>query len=195
MKINVGGQKNKSKGNFDGWTIVDIIPTADVVLDISKDKLPFENNTISAIYTSHTLEHISGSRLPFVLSEFYRCLRDNGKIRIVVPDADKIIQAYFKGDKTFLQDRRNPAKMGFLPDHPLCYLLSWFVSYDVDKDGHPLPSHGHTMAFNYSLLKYYLNKAGFKTVEKKSFGVCSEEFKNCDFKRYKDCSVYVEAGK
>jgi predicted SAM-dependent methyltransferase len=195
MKVNIGGQKNRSKGDFSDWVVVDIMDGAEVQLDISSSPLPFAEGSVDAIYTSHTLEHIPGSRLPFVLSEMNRCLRPGGILRVVVPDADKAIRAYVKGDTRFLRDRRNPAKMPFLPDHPLCYLLSWFLSYDADADGKPLPSHGHIMAFDFSLLRMYLQNAGFRVVKPKSFDACSPVFKGCDFKRYRDCSVYVEAVK
>lgn len=48
-------------------------------------KLPFENETVSLIYLSHTLEHLDKTSGINFLQESYRILKSNGAIRIVVP--------------------------------------------------------------------------------------------------------------
>jgi len=194
MKVNVGGQKNRSKGPFSDWVIVDIQDGAEVCMDITKSPLPFDNNTVDAFYSSHTLEHIPACSVHKILKELYRCLKPKHLVRLVVPDIDKAIKWYVKKNKLLL-DRRNPAKMSFLPDMPLSYLISWFVSYDSDSSGNYVPSFGHMMAYNFSLLSFYLRQAGFINIQRKEYGICNSIFAGCDFKRYASCSVYVEAEK
>jgi len=195
MKIDIGGQKGRNHFGGQRWETVDIRKDADYQIDIMNDKLPFEDNSIEAVYTSHTLEHIFPDILPFVLSEFSRVLKKGCKVRIVVPDIDKAIKAYIKDDTKYLKDSRNPTKLPCLPDMAICYLSSWFFSYKEDAKTHERLIGGHVNVFNFELLKYYMEKAGFKNIERKSLNDCSDEFKNHDHDRYKDCSIYTEGVK
>lgn len=190
-RVNVGGYKNRNKINTEGWTIVDIDDGAEHKIDISREELPFESESIDAIYTSHTLEHINAFRLEFVFSEFYRTLCSGGRLRIVVPNIDRAVTAYVNGDSKYLSSLRNPHKITCLPDFPICYLMSWFVSYDEDEN----TSHGHVMCFNSKLLKWYVQSAGFSDIQILSYNKCSKIFQGCDLERYKDCSIYLEATK
>jgi len=56
--------------------------------------LPWPNNSVDVIYTSHTLEHMtkeSGSRL---LKECFRVLKPKGVLRVIVPDLKSFLQDY-----------------------------------------------------------------------------------------------------
>lgn len=59
-----------------------------------RKKFPWSDNTIAAIYSSHTLEHLSKEEGRFFLSECYRVMRRGGIIRLVVPDLHRIIRKY-----------------------------------------------------------------------------------------------------
>ncbi len=189
MKLNIGGQKGRKKGNFKYWKIVDVRKGADILLDIMEQKLPLQTSSVEAVYTSHTLEHIFPEKLPFVLNEIQRVLLPGSPFRIVVPDIDIAIKAYAAGNHKFLRDKRNPSKMGMLPELPLCYLSSWFFTSRSHKE----LTGGHVMAFNMEVLSHYLKAAGFANIEQKRFNRCRDVFKGCDFDRYKDCSLYVES--
>jgi predicted SAM-dependent methyltransferase len=52
------------------------------------------SNTADLIYMCHILEHVPRSQLSVVLTEMYRILKPNGKLRISVPDFDHIISIY-----------------------------------------------------------------------------------------------------
>lgn len=192
MNLNIGGQKGRKKGPFESWTVVDVREGAEIVMDVMKDPLPLVDNSVDAIYTSHTLEHIFPDVLPFVLSECYRVLKPNCAMRVVVPDLDIAIKAY-TCDKKFLADKRNPRKIDHLPNYPLCYLSSWFFTYDYRADGPARLTGGHVMAFNWEVLRHYLQEAGFGEINQKTYNDCRSEFVGCDFDRYRDCSLYVEA--
>ena len=194
MKVNIGGQKARKRGPFQNWTIVDMMDGAEVQIDVMKSPLPFADSSVDAIYTSHTLEHIFPDRLGLVLKECRRVLKPKCQIRIVVPDIDKAIRAYVDKDLSFLRDKRNPHKMPWLPDDPLCFLSSWFFTYKIGE-GFQRGSGGHVMSFSTSLLEHYLIESGFKDVRISAYEEGSEVFSGCDFLRYKDCSIYMEASK
>ena len=54
MKLNIGaGEKH-----IEGYVSVDILPGADVVMDVEKDAWPWEENSIDEIVAEHFIEHI-----------------------------------------------------------------------------------------------------------------------------------------
>jgi predicted SAM-dependent methyltransferase len=198
MKINVGGQKGIKKFNrtaSDDWTIVDVREGADVHINLLESDLPFDDNSVDAIYTSHTLEHIFPDRLPAIMNEFFRVLKEGHKIRVVVPDLDIAIKAYYNNDRKFLKNLNNPRRMSHLPGISLCYLSSWFFTYRLREDGSRGLEGGHVMSFNFDVMDHYLLDAGFCKIDKMKYNKCSKIFKGCDFERYKKCSLYVEAVK
>ena len=80
-KLNLGCGKDILKGYIN----LDIakLPGVDIVCDIEKEKLPFEDNSINNVYTNNVLEHIKN--LEFVMEEIHRILKPNGKVQIIVP--------------------------------------------------------------------------------------------------------------
>lgn len=60
--------------------------------------LPFENGSIDEIRASHVLEHFPHGQVLEVLRDWVRTLRPGGKLRIAVPDFEKIAEGYLAGD-------------------------------------------------------------------------------------------------
>lgn len=56
--------------------------------------LPFEDNTIDVIYSSHFIEHLSISQANYVLKESIRIMKPKGVLRIVVPDLENVCREY-----------------------------------------------------------------------------------------------------
>ena len=72
---------------LDGAIGIDFSPysMADIVLDLNKEKLPFEDNSIDYIYSSHTLEHLTLDGFIHIIHEMYRIIKPDGQICITVP--------------------------------------------------------------------------------------------------------------
>lgn len=64
-----------------------------MICDLRK-RLPFEDSTVKYIYTSHLLEHLTRNETEFLLKECYRVLRNEGVIRIIIPDLQSKIGSY-----------------------------------------------------------------------------------------------------
>lgn len=81
MKIDLGCGADKKRG-FIG---IDIHPSvgADYVLDITRDPLPFEDNSISYVYSNHFFEHIPDPQ--YVLREIVRVCCDGATVEIWTP--------------------------------------------------------------------------------------------------------------
>ena len=81
MKLNIGSGYKR----IDGFTNVDCVQTGvtDVVIDIEKEKLPYEDNSVDEIYCYETLEHLSD--IIFPMNEMWRVLKTGGILKGKVP--------------------------------------------------------------------------------------------------------------
>jgi len=59
-----------------GFINIDISSRADITLDLGKDRLPFEDDSIDLVFSYHTLEHVPDYL--FALSEIHRVLKHGG---------------------------------------------------------------------------------------------------------------------
>ena len=56
----------------------------DIVRNIERG-FPFSDNTVEEISSEHTLEHINPDNIHFVMFEFWRVLKQGGRLKVVVP--------------------------------------------------------------------------------------------------------------
>lgn len=61
--------------------------------------LPFEDESVDYIYSSHFFEHLFKDDAQKVIRESFRVLKVGGIIRIGVPDLDQVISFYQNGEK------------------------------------------------------------------------------------------------
>jgi SAM-dependent methyltransferase len=136
--------------------------------------LPFQNDSASAVYTSHLLEHLYLSEAKRLLNECYRILAPGGVLRVVVPDLEAIVREY-NGERVFLYendgdenckhdrvlraDRLNERLM-FRSPAPSRGLLNAYRFFSGD------PYH-HKWMFDRESLTEYVRQAGFCNVEPK----------------------------
>lgn len=186
LNVDAGGVKGNDNGV--GWKMLDIRKVAEYVHDFnSGTPFPFKNEGVDNFYCSHTLEHVKPHLLRFVLHEFYRCLSNQGLLRVVVPDAELAIKWYLT-EPDLLKAKGLPAKPDFYPDTKMGWLMSWFYTYHTGKK-----TDGHSMGFDYELLIWYLRAAGFRRMDRLSYNNHAAVFEGKDRKRYRKYSLYVEA--
>jgi SAM-dependent methyltransferase len=70
----------------------------DIIIHDVRKPLPFQDNSIHAIYASHLLEHLYLEEAKRLLKECFRILQPGGILRMVVPDLRAIILEYM-GEK------------------------------------------------------------------------------------------------
>jgi len=106
---------------------IDIRPfkCVDYVLDIEKDHLPFENDSIDRIDASHIFEHL-GDGFLFCVDECFRVLKPKGILRIDVPN--------FPGKASLIH-----------PDHKRFFVPDTFGFFHVPSNGIDL--HGYLKGF------------------------------------------------
>lgn len=84
------------------WIKIDYI-RADYNIDLNSDySLPFEDSSKSMIYSAHCIEHLTIEKSKYIFQECYRILEKGGKLRVEVPDAEKLIQMYKDRDSQYL---------------------------------------------------------------------------------------------
>lgn len=73
LRLHLGCGRNPKEGfiNIDMYDI----PGVDLVHDLSKFPWPFEDNSVDEIFSSHFLEHFSGSDFSLIMQECYRILK------------------------------------------------------------------------------------------------------------------------
>lgn len=70
-----------------GYVTLDFIEPADIVWDI-KDGIPLPDNSVSELFTSHTLEHFEATDIHFILLEILRVCKNEAPVTIIVPSSD-----------------------------------------------------------------------------------------------------------
>lgn len=133
---------------LDGFVNIDIGPVykKDVWLDI-RNGLPFTDETVDVLYSSHLLEHLFIDELQRVLRECHRVLKPSGAFRILVPSVEKAVQAYVSNDREWFADwpRSFESIGGRLCNYLLC-------------DGQ------HRSMFDFVFMREMLLEAGFASV-------------------------------
>lgn len=81
MKLNLGAGTVRVEGHVS----VDLYADADIVADISKP-LPFDNESIDAIYTSHAIEHLTFREYETFKREVDRILKPGATLEIRCPN-------------------------------------------------------------------------------------------------------------
>ncbi len=101
IQIDLGCGKNKQSG-FVGIDIRDC--GQEIVWDV-REGIPFPDNSVDMVYSSHTMEHFDDGECEDVLREIYRILKPGGTTMHIIPHADDPTAHYFD-HKTFWNEYR-----------------------------------------------------------------------------------------
>ena len=103
--------------------------------------IPFPNDSVDYLYSSHLLEHLSKENAKKLVREAYRVLKKSGIIRICVPNLEYAILLYQKGDK----------------EKALDYFFASSKSNYFSR---------HRGMYDFDLLRHLLEESGFINVER-----------------------------
>ena len=73
-----------------------------IFCDVGK-QLPYKDNAVDKIYSSHCLEHIPYAKALHLLKQCYRVLKNDGVMRLVVPDLLWHAERYTEKTKVLLK--------------------------------------------------------------------------------------------
>jgi predicted SAM-dependent methyltransferase len=174
LRLNLGSGKAKLLD----WINIDLIPSADLVWDIRRG-LPFKTGTVDLIYNEHFLEHLTYDQAGSFLKECWRCLKDDGVLRIATPDLDHVIRKYCSDWKN--QDWLTWPEYQFISTRGMMLNVSfrWW---------------GHQHLYNEEDLRTCLIRASFKNVIRCEWNQSTRlELKGLETR--KDSVLIVEASK
>lgn len=95
VKLDIGCGKHK----IDGFIGIDIDKDSDADIIASALNLPFDNNSVDEIYSSHLVEHFYPEEVKKFFSEIYRVLK-NGSSAFLKVDTDWTKKRLFGKDQT-----------------------------------------------------------------------------------------------
>ena len=157
LKINIGCYTNMF---HNGWLNLDIIPLEEFAQNNgykfyrkdAREHLPFEDQSVDLIYSSHFLEHLTYDEGKTFLKECKRILKKDGVMRLIVPDAELLINKYISNDLSEFDEINDGAAS---TNSQAGKLWSFLFS-------------GHQSAYDFKTLKNSGEEVGFN-VERKLF--------------------------
>jgi len=170
LEVGAGDKKGSN-----GWLTVDVTKNCDIFWDLRKG-LPFPDESISKIYSSHFFEHLTYKEGQGFLDECLRVLLPGGQFSICVPNARIYIEAYLNSE---LDTNKF---FGWKPAYNNTTKID-YVNFTAYMDGH------HKYMFDEENLIHILQSKGMKNVHLREFDP-SIDLKERDFE-----SIYAEAEK
>ncbi len=125
----------------------------DLWLDV-RNGIPFPSSTVDSIYATHMFEHFYPDELNRLLRECVRVLKNDGGIRIIVPNLASAITAYSQKQSAWFDDS--------FPRH--------FDSFGGRFSNFIFCDGQHRTAFDFSYLEEVLRQSGFREVENSAEG-------------------------
>lgn len=215
FKLNIGA----GKWEKEGWKTLDCYLNADIKADLRKCKpLPFKENQVEKVFSSHCIEHIETHHLEHLLKEMYKAMKPGAVIRLACPDADLAFEAYKTGNIKWFDGIWTKGEIG-------AKLVNTFVSYAMGQGGPPVseeevkekfeslskdefidwclslcdrskPYIAHINGIYYEKLEKLLKNAGFVNIEKSSYKKSKdEELRGPEFDLHPMVSLFVECNK
>ncbi len=129
----------------------EIIKNSGLLFFDLRDGVPFEDNSLDIIFTSHFLEHLTEADGLNFLKDCHRALKPGGLMRVLVPDLDFAAKLYASGKVDEM-------------------LRSFF--YTSDR----FDFHAHKYGYNFGSLEAHLKTVGFREVRKQDYrkGECPD---------------------
>src|SRR5205814_446738 len=84
-----------------GWVNSDIKGGDGVVACDIREGLPFEDDAFDYVVSIHALPELRYEELAPALVELRRVVKTGGTVRLALPDLDKSIDAYRRGDRNY----------------------------------------------------------------------------------------------
>jgi predicted SAM-dependent methyltransferase len=161
--------------NLDYWWN----PSIDICWNIAEKKYPLAAESLEGIFTEHCLEHIPYEKCVENIHEFYRLLKPNGTVRIVVPDAEIYFDLYRekKTNKNVVLPYGEEEATGIISINRI------------------FRGHEHLFIYDFETLSMLLTQAGFKEIKKQKFQTGRDERLLIDQREREVESLYVEAVK
>lgn len=169
MKLHLGCGYDVREGwvNVDSFTSLPKLPSENSNTYIIKydlrQRLPLEDESFELIYSSHFWEHLSFEDGYDLLKDCYRWLQKGGTFRIVLPDFERVFDAYLTQNRAYFDVLSNaeimPGRDGLTDGTDLVD----FVNYAVYQEGQ------HKFIYDAAKLTRILKLIGYSEVRVTEF--------------------------
>lgn len=146
IRLDIGSGNNPREG----FTGVDLFAEGEGIVKAPMNALPYPDESVDEIYSSHALEHIGKYEVVPTLHEWWRVLKWEGRLTIEVPDLTWVC-------KNWLNRQTN----------------DWHM--DAIFGDQSTPGQYHKTGFTRNIMYRYLEEAGFEHREVSSAIVFSHE--------------------
>jgi predicted SAM-dependent methyltransferase len=152
LLLDIGGGY---RSGTNGWLTVDMSNECDIYWDLRLG-MPFPNNSVAKIYSSHLFEHLTYAEGQKLMDECLRVLKPGGSFSIVVPNAQMYIE-WYTGTREV-----PPGAFGWLPGYNQTTGIDAlnYVAYMAGE---------HKYMFDQENLLHILQAKGFENVVKREF--------------------------
>jgi predicted SAM-dependent methyltransferase len=169
---------------LDGFVNLDLYAAApDVVRCDTRRAIPLADHAARGIRAEQFFEHLEPrEEVPAFLAECLRVLAPGGTLRLVVPDAERYLHAYARGDRTGFEELAVPSP--FPADLPT----------RMDVVNHVFHQwHEHRWGYDFETIAHRLRAAGFDRVERVRYRHSLEPALADDREIHAPYSLYVDA--
>ena len=195
LKLNIANANFINLGSGSSYVndFINIDFFGNKMIDYGMDlRFPFkiETNSIDGIFSEHTFEHLSHLEIDNALSECYRILKSEAKIRIIVPDLSILIERYCSNDDEWFQNWQDLV----LKDPSRHYMKKYFTKmFAVNFSA---SYYSHKSCWDFESLEKALSTHGFINIIKWDYNVGTPELLiDSDSEDRKLVSIYIEGKK
>jgi predicted SAM-dependent methyltransferase len=137
------------------WVTLDFGPKCDLTWDLRKG-IPFPDNSVSKIYSSHLLEHLKYDEIVVLLKECLRVLSPGGSLSACVPNAGMYFERYLTNSVPDRESLRyEPAICGPTPIDAVNYIAYMNGQHKYMFDQESLISCIDTAGFSHARLREF----------------------------------------
>jgi predicted SAM-dependent methyltransferase len=156
---------------------VDAFPDKNVhhLMDFGRH-FPFPDASFDGIFSEHVLEHFTREDGARVLRECRRVLVPGGLLRVIVPDACKILEAYVNEPQSLISHRESSTRLAMEVVNLYAY-----------------QRYEHQCLYDWHLMQRTLADAGFSDIVRSGYGKSADRALAIDDVKYAWESLYVEA--
>lgn len=169
-----------------GFVSLDLFPCGPEVVGWDcRRRLPLAAGSADGIRAEHFIEHLEPrEELPAFLTDCLRVLRPGGVLRVIVPDAERFVQAYCRGDASGFRELAVPDP--FPDDLPTRMDIVNHVFHQW---------HEHRWGYDFETLAHRLRRAGFAQVHRMTYSSSHDAALAQDLEVHAPYSLYVDAVK
>lgn len=171
LEVGAGNKKGRNE-----WITLDVTTNCDIYWDL-RNGIPFPNESVTKIYSSHFLEHLTFKEGQKFIDDCLRVLIPDGIFSICVPNSKIYIDFYYMSDNL---KKNNKEYLSYTSANNNTTKID-FINYMAYMDGN------HKYMFDEENLLYILKAKGFRNAHLREFDP------NIDLSLRHYESIYAEA--